>query len=234
MDYAVAAAAAPAGWRHFTRDDFDRLPEAVRRHELARVPAADALRLEAADPSAEERFVRAEFWTLVYHLEPERWDALAQVEPVSPELVRALPRVQRALDIGAGSGRLTRHLAKRSESVVAIEPSLGLIRLLRARMPRVDAIAGWAEALPVADGWSQLTAACGAFGPDPEVLSELERVTCHGGAIALMNPEEPEWFQAHGWERYDFEAAPTPQHDHSIDDFFGPPDPPRVLVMKKI
>ena len=226
MDYAAAAAKAPPGWRHFSRSDFDRLPEAVRRHELARVPSGES--------PAGELFLRAEFWTLVYHLEPERWDQLAQVEPVSPDLVSLLPRVERAVDVGAGSGRLTQHLVRRAEDVVAIEPALGLIRLLRGRLPEVHTLSAWAESLPLRDGWSQLTAACGAFGPDPQVLAELERVTGGGGVIALINPEEPEWFEAHGWQRHDVEPAAVLPHDRALDEFFGPPDPPRVLVMKKV
>ena len=224
VDFEAAAAAAPPGWRHFTRRDFDRLPPAVRRHELARAPAH----------STDEQFVRAEFWTLVYHLEAERWDQLSQVEPVSPELIGLLPRVERAVDVGAGSGRLTQHLAQRSEQVVAIEPALGLIDLLRRRLPRVHAISAWVEALPLQDGWSQLTAACGAFGPDPAVLAELERVTGAGGVIALINPEAPDWFEANGWERHDVEPAAVPPHDPALDEFFGPPDPPSVLVMKRV
>lgn len=215
---------APPGWKHFTRRDFDRLPAAVRRHEMARVPGV----------SSDEQFMGAVFWTLVYHLEPERWDRLAQVEPVSPDLVRLLPRVERAVDVGAGSGRLTQHLSQRSEQVVAIEPALGLINLLRGRMPGVHALSAWAEALPLRDGWSQLTAACGAFGPDPAVLAELERVTCAGGVIALINPEEPDWFEANGWQRHDVEPAAVPPHDPALDEFFGPPDPPRTLVMKRL
>lgn len=236
MDYAAAAETAPPGWSHFTRRDFfERLPPAVRNRELARIPAADLRSLDEGDPSAEERLLRAEFWTLVYHLEPQRWDALSQVEPVASELVRLLPRTERALDVGAGSGRLTMHLALRSALVAAIEPALGLAGMLRDRMPgHVHPVAGWAESLPLRDGWAQLTAACGAFGPDPGVLAELERVTCAGGVIALINPEEPEWFGARGWERHDVEPARVKAHDRWIEEFFGPPDPPRVLVLKTV
>lgn len=187
----------------------------------------------ASEPLAIERVLRASFWTLVYHLEPHQWDGLAQVEPIASALVAALPRVQRALDVGAGSGRLTQHLARRAARVAAIEPSLGLLRLLRYRLPHVLALAGWAESLPVRDGWSQLTAACGAFGPDPNVLNELERVTGEDGVIALINPEEPEWFEVRGWARHDVAPAQVKPHDRSIDDIFGPPDPPRVLVTKR-
>jgi SAM-dependent methyltransferase len=232
LDYASAVASAPSGWRRFSMSDMDRLPASVRRHALATIPDEEWRLAAAGDKPAGERALRASFWTLVYHLEPERWDALAQAEPVAPALVADLPRVHRALDVGAGSGRLTRHLAATCEEVAAVEPSLGLLGLLRMRMPGVRAIAGWAEALPVRDGWSHLTTACGSFGPDPAVLDEFERVTCGGGVIALISPEQPEWFEAHGWRRLEVEPARIPDHPAAIDEFFGPPDPPRVVVTK--
>jgi len=232
LDYASAVALAPSGWRRFSILDVDRLPASVRRHALAMIPDEDWRLARARDPSAVERVLRASFWTLVYHLEPQRWDRLSQVEPIAPGLVAVLPRVQRALDVGAGSGRLTYHLTHHAALVAAVEPSLGLLRLLRYRLPHVQAVAGWAESIPVRDGWSQLTAACGAFGPDPKVLEELERVTGQDGVIALISPEEPEWFESRGWARHDVAPARVKPHDRSIDDFFGPPDPPRVLVTK--
>src|SRR5437773_888823 len=137
-----------------------------------------------------ERIIRALFWTLVYHLEPEKWDELARHEPIHPDLIHALPSgVDIALDVGAGSGRLTQQLVTRSRRVVAVEPSAGLRAILTRRLPAVSAVAGWAESLPLEDGCSHLTAASGAFGPDPPVLAELRRVTAPGGMIALIRPE---------------------------------------------
>lgn len=235
MDYAVAAATAPPGWRHFKPSDFERLPDAVKRHELARVPPSEARLIAEGDRSAVERFVRAEFWTLVYHLLPERWDRLSLAEPVSSEMVAALPRVERAVEVAAGSGRLTIHLAGRAERLVAVEPSLGLIRLLRPKVPaHVQAVAGWAESLPIRSGWAQLTTACGALGPDPVVLAELDRVTSAGGLIALINPEEPSWFAANGWHRRDFEPGAVEPHEGWLDAFFGPPELPRVLLTRTV
>ena len=226
--------AAPPGWKHFTPADIKRLPAAVLRHEMSRVPPEEQRLLEQADPSAEERLVRAMFWPLVYHLEPQRWDELAQVEPIAPAIIDELPSAGRALDVGAGSGRLTRHLVHRAKHVAAVEPSLGLLGMLRSRLPQVCAIAAMAEALPLRDGWSQLTVAGGAFGPDAVVLGELERVTAPGGVLALINPEDPGWFAGHGWERRDVEPAAVMQHDAWIDQFFGPPDPPSVILIRRL
>jgi len=235
MEYERAVETAPPGWRHFTMTDLDRLPAAVRDHELARIPHAERELLAAGDREVSERILRALFWTLVYHLEPERWDALALVEPIHPSVLAALPSARgRVLEIGAGSGRLTAYLAERCTSLIAIEPSTGLARLLRSRLPRIRVIAAWAEALPLPNHWSELTVACGLLGPDPTVLNELERVTVSGGEIVLISPEQPEWFEGDGWRRLSLDPLPCPPHDDWIESFFGPLDPPHELVSKRI
>jgi SAM-dependent methyltransferase len=222
VDYEEAVAKAPPGWRRFTIADIARLPDDVREREMSRVPPGEQ----------PERVVRAMFWTLVYHLEPERWDELASVEPIAPELVDALPRdVDLALDVGAGSGRLTEQLLKRSRHVIAVEPSAGLREILARRLPRVETVDAWAEELPLEDGCAQLVAACGAFGPDPVVLKELHRVAAPGGMIALISPEHPEWFEEHGWRRIVAPRPAVPEHPRELDDFFGPPDPPHEMVV---
>ncbi len=235
MDYATAVATAPPGWRHFRIEDVKRLPRAVREHFLMSLPAGELHLARAGDSDAADRVVRALFWTLVYHLEPDLWDQLAQIEPIHPGIIASLPHsIQTCLDVGAGSGRLTQHLANRSERLIAIEPSIGLAKLLRGRLNGIETVAAWAESLPIRDGWSQMTAACGAFGPDPLILRELRRVTASGGMIALVSPEQPEWFEANGWQHHAVDPIPAPEHDPWIDEFFGPPDPPHDLVMTRV
>ena len=235
MEYERTVETAPPGWRHFTIASVDRLPVSVRNHELARIPHAELDLLAVGDGEAGDRVLRALFWTLVYHLEPERWDALAMAEPIHPGVIAALPSARgRVLEIGAGSGRLTSHLAMQCPSMVAIEPSAGLARLLRSRLPDICVVAAWAEALPLPNGWSSLTAACGLVEPDTAVLGELERVTEIGGEIVLISPEQPDWFEGHGWRRLSFDPVPAPAHDGWIEGFFGPLDPPHEIVSRRI
>lgn len=224
VDYEQAVATAPPGWRHFTIADVERLPADVRERELARIPPHEP----------RERVLRALFWTFVYHLEPERWDELARCEPIHPAVLDALPRnMLTALDVGAGSGRLTAHLVERSEGVIAVEPSEGLRKLLAERLPQVRVKYGWSDALPLDDGSCDLVAACGAVGPDAATLSELRRVTRLGGWIALVSPEQPEWFEKHRWRRITAPPISPLPHPSWIDDFFGPPDPPHDLVLTR-
>jgi SAM-dependent methyltransferase len=235
MNYERAVQQAPPGWRTFDLQDLARLPQPVLEHEMRSVALGDRSAAAHGDPQAVERLLKAFFWTFVYHLEPERWDALAQVEPIHPDVLAALPtRVGRAVDVGAGGGRLTQHLVLRCDHVVAVEPAAGLRGLLKRRLPAVEVVAGWADALPLADRSSDLTAGCGVIGPEPDALGELERVTAIGGLIALVSPECPEWFEAQGWTRLSLPRADPPAHDPWIDELFGPPDPPHELVTKRV
>lgn len=233
MDYAAAVEAAPGGWRHFDIDDLYRLPPAVARRALTGVPADELRRVQSGDGPARNRVRRALFWTFVYQLEPGRWDELARVEPIHPDVLTALPSgVDCAVDVAAGTGRLTAHLVERCRRVVAVEPALGMARLLRGYVPQAMTVAAWAETLPIPNGWSGLTVACGAFGPEPAILAEMERITREGATIALISPERPEAFEALGWRRVSMEPAAVPPHDTWIDEFFGPPDPPHEMVLK--
>ena len=224
VDYEQAVATAPPGWRHFTVDDIRRLPPEIRSRELARVPPAEP----------DERILRGLFWTLVYHLEPERWDELARHEPIHPAILDALPRdLRQGLDVGAGSGRLTAHLVDRCQAVDAVEPSAGLRAILARRLPSVRVRHGWSDALPFPDASFDLVSACGLIGPEAATLDELRRVTAPGGWIALVSPEQPEWFEGQGWRRITAAPIPAPPHPPWLDEFFGQLDPPHELVMTR-
>jgi SAM-dependent methyltransferase len=235
VTYSQAVAAAPAGAASFLREDLDRLPAGVRARLLEGVPAAERELLEAGDEAAAGRVLRAAFWTLVYNLLPERWDELSRAEPIHPRVLAALPADGlRVLEVGAGSGRLTVNLAARARSLIAVEPVAPLREILRSRVPGIAVLDAVAQQLPVADGWAELAVACASLGPDPACVSELERCTRRGGTIALVSPEDPDWFESNGWRRLRFDPAEVVirPHDPALEAFFGPLDPPHELLLR--
>jgi SAM-dependent methyltransferase len=172
---------------------------------------------------------------MVYELEPQLWDALSQAEPIHPGILATLEiGGRRVLEVAAGSGRLTAYLCPRAAELVCVEPSAGLRRILTGRCPSADIRGGFFNALPIVDGWAQLTVSCASIPPDPDIVLELERATSRGGVLALISPESPDWFEARGWERLSFDprdVAINP-HDPELEAIFGPLDPPHELLWR--
>jgi SAM-dependent methyltransferase len=228
-------ASAPPGAAVFAGEDLERLPADALQRFLEQVPAEELELFRAGEMAAVRRVLRAAFWTLVYNLLPERWDELSRAEPIHPGVLAALPADgARVLEVGAGSGRLTVNLAPRARALIAVEPSAPLREILLSRVPGVAVLDAVAQELPVVDGWADLTASCASLGPDPACLQELERCTRPGGTIALVSPEDPDWFEAHGWRRLSFASAEVviPPHDLALEEFFGPLAPPHELLLR--
>lgn len=100
----------------------------------------------------------------------------------------------RVLDLGAGTGIMTRQLAARVGSVVAVEPSAGMRDVLAASLPGVEALEGSAEAIPLPDASVDAVVVAQAFhwfdaGP---ALAEAHRVLAPGGGLALVWNERDE------------------------------------------
>jgi len=205
------------------------------RDSLDAIPAGE--REAAAHGSAEaaQRLRRALFWPMVYELEPELWDAVSQAEPIHPGILAKLEvDGRRVLEVAAGSGRLTEYLCPRAAELVCVEPSAGLRGILVRRCPSADIRAGFFHALPIVDGWAELTVACASLKPDPGAVHELERATSPGGLLVLISPESPDWFEARGWERQSFEPTEVviKPHDPELEAIVGPLDPPHELLWR--
>ena len=232
LDYFQTALTAPPGWRRFSLDDVSRLPQ----HHLAAVPAHEREAAARGNVEAAERVRRALFWPMIYELEPELWDAVSQAEPIHPGILAALEvDARRVLEVAAGSGRLTVHLCPRAAELVCVEPSSGLRRILVSRCPSATVRAGFFDALPIVDGWAELTVSCASVKPDPDAVRELERATAPGGVMALISPESPDWFEARGWERLHFDPAEViiAPHDPELEAIVGPLDPPHELLRRR-
>lgn len=94
----------------------------------------------------------------------------------------------RIVDLGAGTGKLTRALTERFDYVVAVEPLTSLRRRLEALAPRAEAVAGTAERIPVANGTVEAVFAGEAFHwfDGERALAEIARVLRPSGGLALL------------------------------------------------
>ena len=105
------------------------------------------------------------------------------------------------VDVGAGTGIFSRQLAACGWRVIAVEPSVTMLRegiVSRTDATydrrRLHAVAAGAEQIPIASGSTDLITAAQAFHwfNPPIALAEFARVLRPGGAIALMwNNRDP-------------------------------------------
>ncbi len=93
-----------------------------------------------------------------------------------------------ALDLGAGTGKLTALLVGTGATVVAVEPVAEMRLALERALPGVAAHAGSAEAIPLADAAVDAVTVGQAFHwfRGDEALAEIHRVLRPGGALGLV------------------------------------------------
>jgi SAM-dependent methyltransferase len=102
------------------------------------------------------------------------------------------------LDLGAGTGKLTRMLARTGAPITAVEPVEPMRRALEATVPGATVLAGTAEAIPAADGTFDAVVCAQAFHwfDGPRALVEIHRVLRTHGRFALvwnLRDESVEW-----------------------------------------
>jgi SAM-dependent methyltransferase len=107
-----------------------------------------------------------------------------------PEVV-ALPDVPSnvtALDLGAGTGKLTRLLVEAFSCVIAVEPADAMRELLTHRCPEAEALSGTAQRIPLGDDSVDAVFVAQAFHwfDDARSLAEIARVLRRGGSLVVM------------------------------------------------
>lgn len=92
------------------------------------------------------------------------------------------------VDLGAGTGKLTRLLAQSPARVVAVEPLREMRRVLTAALPGVEVVDATAEAMPFPDRTVRLVACGQSFRwfATEEALTEIARVLVPGGALVVV------------------------------------------------
>lgn len=92
------------------------------------------------------------------------------------------------LDLGAGTGKLTRLLVPLGARVIAVEPLAEMRAKLEEVLPGVVALEGTAEDLPLGDDSVDVVTCAQAFHwfKPERALPELHRVLTPGGALVLV------------------------------------------------
>jgi SAM-dependent methyltransferase len=152
-------------------------------HESATVP------LSHLAPEDKARLA-ASFGQVASHYERYRpGPPLAAVDWLLPG------RVGTVVDLGAGTGALTRLLLDRAGEVIAVEPDDGMRAVLADEVPGVRAVSGRGESMPLPDDSVDAVLASSSWhwvDPIP-ALHEVGRVLVSGGVLgALWSGPDPE------------------------------------------
>jgi len=157
----------------------------------------------------------------------EDWDELRRMhssdEAVEAALARALEArpLGRLLDIGTGTGRMAELFAERAERIVALDKSLAMLRVARAKLQhlpaeRVELVQGDFGSLPfAADSFDTvLFHQVLHFAQAPAtVLAEAGRVTRPDGRVAIVDfaaHQREELRDRHAHARLGFEDSAEP------------------------
>ncbi len=97
-------------------------------------------------------------------------------------------RVHRVVDLGAGTGGLTRRLVGRAEEVVAVEPDDRMREVLTQAVPGARPVQGKGESIPLDDGSADAVFASSSWHWMELVptLREVGRVLVPGGVLGVM------------------------------------------------
>jgi ubiquinone/menaquinone biosynthesis C-methylase UbiE len=96
-----------------------------------------------------------------------------------------------AVDLGAGTGKLTRQLAKTGARVIAVEPIATMREVLEQVLPSVESLDGIAEAIPVDTDFVDVVTAATAFHwfANQTALSEILRVLHDTGEYLIVTTD---------------------------------------------
>jgi len=145
----------------------------------------------------------------IYEHHAAEYDALVGAEDCDGNLLPAIEAIAplpgaAVLDVGAGTGRLTRLVARKAARVIAVDRAPAMLEIARRHLEAQKPPAAWeihcadARALPVPDGWADVAVAGWVFGhlrhwlPDgwraeiSQALDEMKRALRPGGAVILI------------------------------------------------
>ena len=107
---------------------------------------------------------------------------------------------RQVVDVGAGTGKLTRQLVALGHDVTAVEPSAEMLHILSEAVPGARALRAGAESMPLPDESVDIVMSAQAFHwfDQPVALAEIARVLRPGGRLGLvwnMRDDSEGWMQ---------------------------------------
>ena len=123
------------------------------------------------------------------------------------------------VDLGAGTGLLSRALTARAGHVIAVEPDDRMRAVLAARSPGVEALAGRGEAIPLPDASADALLISSAWHwLDPDLaVPEIARVLRDGGRLGVIwtgRDTATPWLRADEWFRSEDQDPPAGTGPH--------------------
>jgi SAM-dependent methyltransferase len=105
------------------------------------------------------------------------------------------------LDVGCGTGTLARRLIAAGYRVTGVDPSEGMLEVMRARSPQIHAVRGSGTELPFDPDSFDVVVSIATFHHIAEpaavraTLAEMTRVSRPGGRVLIWdhNPRNPYW-----------------------------------------
>ena len=184
-------------------------------NELQRSPSDDEVE------TARRQVLDGLFWELTYWKTPELYEELTGGEHLHPGIFQQLELDlpgKTVLDAGAGTGRATFECLRHGARLVyAVEPSPGLLRILRQKLENSPAsssikpLQGSFNRIPLETNSVDVALSCSAFTAEPAEggdpgLAEFRRVARPGGKIVLIwpRPEDRAWLSSRGFRYVTF------------------------------
>jgi SAM-dependent methyltransferase len=133
-------------------------------------------------------------------------------------------RRQVVVDLGAGTGLLTRAVAGKAGRLIAVEPDERMRAVLAARSPGVEVLAGRGEDIPLPDASADVVLVSSAWHwLDPALaVPEIARILRDGGRLGVIwtsRDRSADWLRPDEWfsEPGEQPAAVLPDGDRNQD-----------------
>lgn len=140
-------------------------------------------------------------------------------------LLEGRPRLM--VELGAGTGKLTRALVGRVDSLVAVEPDAGMRAAFARVLPEVDVLPGTGEHIPLRSHSAEAVVASQTWHwVDPRLAEpEVARVLVPGGSLSLVwndRDETDAWIAELSAMLEEFGTSPDAGYRPELGSLFSP------------